>query len=423
MRDTNTHYGNQVIMKIRLKILLAILLFACLTSCVRDVILDAREEPQVVVECILTNSDIQELRLNFTKGASKEEAAPLTEATATLIDLTAKKEVGQFIRKGGDLWTLDYSPMPYHEYRIEVQVPGYDLIYAEDTMPGQVKCYYAMQRGYPSTDLTHYDFAFDDWKIMTALNSGVTQRYRDKTQKLNYLRGSVYLLYDVPHPFLIYGMNYNPVTEDYEMVKQLCTDHAAVSSSTLSGGTYVPPSIIEELPRVQLHPYLEGTPLHNRYLIFPKKSDEVQKFFILSGSFAGEWSPQSYDDYHEGKSKGYLVFVSMSDNYKRYLDDAIRLQILNEYGDLTRIYVRDNMYSNINGGIGLFAATSEERGDWARIYMNLDAWEMFWSKYEEDPKQFYDKYGYWRYYVNDREGLEHLVESGRLTEDEFARIG
>ena len=113
----------------------------------------------------------------------------------------------------------------------------------------------------------------------------------------------------------------------------------------------------------------------------------------------------------------------MSDNYKRYLDDAIRLQILNEPGDLTRIYVRDNIYSNINGGIGLFAATSEERGDWARIYMNLDAWEIFWSKYEEDPKQFYDKYGYWRYYVNDREGLEHLVESGRLTEDEFARIG
>ena len=405
-------------------IIVSFLLYLLLpTSCVRDVILDAGGKPVVVVECVLSNTDVQELRLNFTKGASKIEADPLTEAVATLIDLTYKKDVGQFVKRDGDLWTLDYTPIQHHAYRLEVEVPGYDMIYAEDTMPRQVKCYYAMQRGNPSTGLTHYDFAFDDWRIMQTLDSGVSQRYHDRTNNLNYLRGSVYLLYDVPHPFLIYGMNYNPVTEDYEIVKQLCTDHAAVSSSTLSGGTYVPPSIIEELPRVQLHPYLEGTPLHNRYLIFPKNSDAMQEFFVLSGSFAGAWSPQSYEDYQEDKPKGYLVFVSMSDNYKRYLDDAIRLQILNEPGDLTRIYVRDNIYSNINGGIGLFAATSEERGDWARIYMNLDAWEIFWSKYEEDPKQFYDKYGYWRYYVNDREGLEHLVESGRLTEDEFARIG
>ena len=55
--------------------------------------------------------------------------------------------------------------------------------------------------------------------------------------------------------------------------------------------------------------------------------------------------------------------------------------------------------------------------------MNLDAWEKYWSEYERDPNQFYDRNGRWYYYVNDKEGLEYLYESGRMTEDEFARIG
>jgi hypothetical protein len=89
----------------RIKITAVILtaLMVTLSSCVRDVIMDAEERPTVVVECILTNSEIQELRLNFTKGASKAVAAPLTEAAATLIDLTEEQTVGQFKKSTGDL--------------------------------------------------------------------------------------------------------------------------------------------------------------------------------------------------------------------------------------------------------------------------------------------------------------------------------
>ena len=109
-------------------IIVSFLLYLLLpTSCVRDVILDAGGKPVVVVECVLSNTDVQELRLNFTKGASKIEADPLTEAVATLIDLTYKKDVGQFVKRDGDLWTLDYTPIQHHAYRLEVEVPGYDI--------------------------------------------------------------------------------------------------------------------------------------------------------------------------------------------------------------------------------------------------------------------------------------------------------
>lgn len=112
----------------RFFILIATLSLVCLTSCVRDVVLDAGENSQVVVECIMSNDTIQKLYLNFTKGSSRQEAEPLTEAIATLIDLTDEKPIGEFKKSTGNLWTLDYSPVSDHHYRIEVQVPGYDMI-------------------------------------------------------------------------------------------------------------------------------------------------------------------------------------------------------------------------------------------------------------------------------------------------------
>ncbi|MBR4794610.1 MAG: hypothetical protein IK038_13345, partial [Bacteroidaceae bacterium] len=50
-----------------------------LASCVKDVILDAMDEPQVVVDCILTDGSVQTLRLLYTKGASRAEAPDLPE--------------------------------------------------------------------------------------------------------------------------------------------------------------------------------------------------------------------------------------------------------------------------------------------------------------------------------------------------------
>ena len=109
-----------------------------LSSCVRDVIMDAKEKPKVVVSCILSNDPVQRLNLSFTKGASLSEAPPLTEAVATLYDLSLHNEmeaVGNFQRQSDGEWTLDYEAVPGHEYRLEVNVPGYEMIHAEQQMP------------------------------------------------------------------------------------------------------------------------------------------------------------------------------------------------------------------------------------------------------------------------------------------------
>lgn len=49
--------------------------------------MDAKEKPQVVVSCIISDDPVQTLKLSFTKGASLSEAPPLTEAIATLYEV------------------------------------------------------------------------------------------------------------------------------------------------------------------------------------------------------------------------------------------------------------------------------------------------------------------------------------------------
>ena len=111
---------------------------AALCSCAKEIVMDAKEEPAVAVECILSEQPVQTLRLSFTKGAAMDEALTLLEADAVLIDLTEGKTVGSFERQDDGTWTLGYAAVPEHSYRLEVDVPGHETVWAEQTMP--VEC-------------------------------------------------------------------------------------------------------------------------------------------------------------------------------------------------------------------------------------------------------------------------------------------
>ncbi len=381
------------------------LAMAILSSCVREVVLDAGERPQVVVECVLTNDETQELRLNFTKGASKDEAEPLNEAVVTLIDMTGQFTVGEFEKQEGNLWTLKCTPIPMHTYRLEVEVPGYDLIYAEDSMPMAPEVYIGSSGIYGIT-ISHFaDRTYDAGSL-------VSKKYKDKTGKLVFHRGSYYYLPYSNHPIVVYGMNHNPVSGEFELMEHICTDHPSVLSGTLSGGQYVPSPKSSEEPQMQLYPILEGVPLHRHYMIFPRNAYDEETLFLISGSYTGQWwsmpgkntgTDPNHPDY--GKPGGYMAFVSMSDNYMRYLEDAIRYLFMQESSDLTKIYLRDNIYSNITGGVGLFAAISETQTGWRPIYTDMEKWEEYWYsdkyKYIDDDGRYHYEDGHWGYYYPD----------------------
>ena len=386
-------------------VMLTVLMLA-LSSCVRDVIMDAEERPTVVVECILTNSAMQELHLNFTKGASKTVADPLTEAAATLIDLTSGMTVGEFDKASGDLWTLDYSPVSNHRYRLEVLVPGYDLIYAEDTMPDS---------------LYVYSYTWSE-NLLDNLWGPPAPSFSDNS----FCGGTLFSFGSLPKYTLIYGMNYNPQTGKHEIADEIFTNLPVVDNFNITSEVYVPEIVKwEEDLYVScdavkaLYADLKGAPKHKQYLLLNKEelSDYLFQFvdqekdkyssysviydFMVFGSFTGDWywrrSSQQQDFGNPLPTEGYLVFESLSDNYLAYIRDAIHIMQLKESTDMSTIYLRDNLYTNVVGGLGIFAASSKQIQQCANKFRTgilEDRFPDYGIISDEDGYRFADKERY-----------------------------
>ena len=371
----------------RFFILIATLSLVCLTSCVRDVILDAGETPQVVVDCILSNDDVQKLYLCFTKGASRDEADPLTEAVVTLIDLTESKTVGQFVKgEEKNLWTLDYSAIAQHHYRLEVQIPGHDLIYAEDTMP-QLPEITERHRGEPRVEVIDPDHPWSSSPILVQYDGymAITEKEREEgaveylTEKYGYheMWGSYYYIKSAPDAFLIYGMNYNEATGQHEMAGSICTDHPSAEPFNLTGDIYQPEIYVhEETRHFVLHHKLQGASLYDKFLCISAGAEKVEKYFILSGSFTGKWydvNNRIEEDREPYEDEGFLVVMAISENYRHYLREACHFIDIKESTDMSAIYLRDNIYSNIKGGAGIFAASVSDELQWANRYTEISS--------------------------------------------------
>ena len=265
---------------------------AALCSCAKEIVMDAREEPVVAVECVLTQQPVQTLRLSFTKSISMSEAPALTEAEAVLIDLTEGKTVGSFERQDDGIWTLDYAAVPEHSYRLEVDVPGHETVWAEQTMPNNP---------------------------IIMMNSG---------ESVPYGRG--YRCFDIPgqNHIWLWAMKYNPETHRREYVEHLCTDWPNVDNFNLTGELYEPPTADTTFYGTpapsRLYPMLEGTTLHKRFLRLDlSKTEESEEFnFIISGDFEGkffyinlfapppvDWHEEPHDD------EGYLAAAVISTDY------------------------------------------------------------------------------------------------------------
>ena len=344
-----------------------------LASCVRDVVLDAGEDPTVVVECVLNTGNVQELYLNFTKGASKAEAEPLTEAVAVLIDLTdSERTIGQFVRQEDDRWTLDYNAYPGHHYRLEVQVPGHDLIWAEDTMPQEI-------------DVRAHTFTATELKRENG-------RFLDIPDEYAYYFNGTYYEFgeDFSGSLWIYG-----VDADYEdrdsfkkepIAAEIYTDFPTADNFNVSEEFYFPELQIvytytdrERIPNGVnvIYPDLIGSMMHDRFIRI--NGGKAGDRFLLNCNFK-QWRITSYMENYPVYGSRYMNFMSVSDIYDQYLKTAYLVTEVKQSSDMSAIYLRDNLPTNIHGGIGVFGGKVE----W------FEKCYVFWSHVFPDE---YEKYG------------------------------
>ena len=276
---------------ILLNCLLYLLLVAVLPSCVRDVTMDAREKPQVVVACILTDKAEQTLRLSFSKGASLSEAPALTEASVVLLDDDGL--VGHFERKQRNEWTLAHKAIPGKHYRLEVTVPGYDLITAEQTMPEPAKVY-SVASFYYKYNIEGLNWPSLDDQYLNFLPNA------DDFDSLPLGTKSFYI-HDIPNPIWICAMDYDPKTGGHRLVDEICTECPLVDSFNTMGEKYVPPQRTD-IPNpyvagshiAQLAPQLAGVSLHRHYLRFPAANLLNGWWLMISGSIQGKYNCKDF---------------------------------------------------------------------------------------------------------------------------------
>ena len=312
------------------------------TSCVKDVVLDAMDEPQVVVDCILTDEPVQTLRLLYTKGASRAEAPDLPEAEAVLTDLTEGKQAGRFVRTADRSWRLDYATVPGHRYRLDVSVPGHEPIWAEQTMP----------------EAPGVEARWHPWNPEPERNDNTV--------------GYSFRFVSARNPVWFYGVNHPTLESPGEKAEYLCTDALFVDPfnetegwrfAEESSGNYLWGDRGKSAFRTTTYPNLQDAPLHKRFLRFPSMEAAPDTTFYVSGSLQG-YIGDIRDFLHAEMRPAELHWFSASEDYDRFLQDSYQLMDLKTSTDLADIFVRDNAYTNIHGAIGLFGARVERMLEW-----------------------------------------------------------
>ena len=334
---------------------------AILCGCVKDTTLDAGIERRVVVEFVLTEDSVQNLYLSLTGEPGEKEATAVQKAGIRLIDITRSKELNRdivldrFVRVSDSHWTLDYAGIPGHEYRLEVKADEYETVRAEQTMP-------------------------ERFELVTAApgHNGVMPKY------VGY--GAFYTVDSVPEYLIIRGTKRDKETGEYGPVEELCTDYPGVEEINATGRFYdgnrkwrtgtgwgeapfvYHDSQVEGTDGVwtYMFPNLIGKELHDGFLLINRVEEshagldklygfENGKGFCVCGSFYINHG--YYDsDYNLIDYDEYLLFSSLSPDYGRFVKDAYQLKKVRDGDDLSSIYLRDNIYSNIQGGLGIFGA-------------------------------------------------------------------
>lgn len=362
---------------------LLIALLPIVSACVEQVDLVVGDR-QVVVDCILSEDAQQTLYLSLTDGKTGISPEALDDAMATLIDLTESQPAGTFVRGLEGIWTLDYAALPEHSYRLEVEVPGYGTVRAEDTMP-------------PVVDVSYVRDHFD---LLNVSDTAYFYHYFDVLDPFTNLyhfeiRNVYYQSESLPDHLLIQGFVYDEQTGGHQLSEMMCTDSPGVINNNLNGDIYESDVIMQELPwsegiihvtKSKLNAKLDGVSCHSRFLRIEKEAALQQEYFTVSGDFHiglgfGYFHSYNIWNYYDEvqyvpqeKTHDYLLFTALSRDYARFLDESSLLVRRSESNLLSDLYIREAPFSNIEGGVGIFGATTKQN-------LPLDQVYAIWEEY------------------------------------------
>ena len=244
-----------------------ILLICLLSSCVEWVSLNTEDPQEMVVNCVLTDSDEQSLQLcwssrNDDSGAS--EAIADAEVVLSKIVSGNTMTVGNFSFDGKGLWKLNYRPEGGAKYRISVNAAGH-TVSAETEMPSSFSCINVPNPAlvaYPNRVENH---CFPSRRVLS------TNPAETSFDIVAWFTGS------------------SGVTEE------LYTSHDGTDSFNLTGGGFLFDYFSYSTPaqKEEGNQYVHYFPFYNRVAVIPIRQDYTASYFfpINSSLSSGSMSP------------------------------------------------------------------------------------------------------------------------------------
>lgn len=393
---------------------LAALLFLPLVSCVEDIVIDMGLEEAVAVDCVLRKQQTQTLRLyrmNEVYGSRGEEG--VEEATVTL--LACDDESGEyspaavFSHYEGAEWRTEFEPEYGVKYKLSVSIPGKEEITAETRFPKNLSLYYPL-----NSRVSPYCQLPDPNNVKDSLNYRIfSYEVRLESKRMEDFYKDSCKIWIFPHVDSEYGDGKQ--SEDEENIpdhlrwyvfqqpskpyaKYVATDHPYADNFNMAPGTVsdldwcnLPVqkyadgesnllfSNLSQWPRV----VCPDLPLHSSFLRIAHPADFVNKKYKheYNQGYIHEYD-QEYQKRHfyiiadYSESYGILYdfgriprpFVLethfVSEEYDSYLKDVYMAK--ENVGDfILSAYEGKSVYSNVNGGYGIFGAdlTRWDRGE------------------------------------------------------------
>jgi hypothetical protein len=345
----------------------------------------AGSDSEIVVQCIIDNTERQELVLYRTLESARSNMDYINEADAYLEDITAEgKEIYFSYSRPGHYYIHGFTPVPGHQYKLTVLIEGHGPISASTTFPHQAvleynanaHCHIVVSESNPEARDSLYDCGPSDYITHFRIIRGS----EDPTWFMDTRssKGGDYI--DTEPPMPIYLATTYPDTDTYNATGPAVGDIIQKNQdwyNKLTSNQFTLNYIIRGAGGTAIVPYPEvAETISARFLESPSHYKAIRTFlsekfdngmpvpefsvaFLYYGGFTPMNSGQGFPDQYvnrmiNDRNQSLYVF-SVSEEYDRYLKDLM----VEPNQDWLRLFNRKTIYSNIEGAAGLFGARAD----------------------------------------------------------------
>ena len=318
-------------------------LFTCIgaVSCVETIVMDPGEKDlPVMVNCLLTpDSDVQTLYLQYVKGKSANDYIPITEAKVYVKSFFFTEKF-HFHYVDGNRWESDKKyPIPIEggtHYRLTVEIPGREPIQAETTCPIAYRPAYF-------TDLREVH-SMDYHSMYYQIEQFPTDKSHIKTSPVWVFAKGIHKTLESCDKYYPYIVTDHPYADDFNI-------NGHKFSELSFEGDFDGYNMAISWPAFHnMRRMMPELPLHDQFVRIEHL--DTSRFHMLAG-------PIEYPKVGE-PHQDHFVFSFVSDEYDEYLRSVyVKNRKLDH--DITRIYSTEGVYSNIEGGVGIFGSETNYR--------------------------------------------------------------